>query len=85
MLNVCETFGCTPSEAWAELYERNPAGWVTALMGIRSFRMAHEQLKRDPEQKHVDPGVWHERVLTAESELAARELKRRRERRRGSS
>ena len=34
---VCEEFGCTPSQAWRELHDANPAGWVGQIIEARAY------------------------------------------------
>ncbi len=76
MLNVCQQFHLSPSEAWLEIYERNPAGWVGSLLEVHQFRQAWQELKRDPEQKHLTLNRWHDQVQDIEAELAMAKQRR---------
>lgn len=78
ILNTCEAFGIPPSEAWAEIYERNPAGWVEELLEKRAYKEAYRAVQRDPVGKHRSDDHWTSLVEEIEAELAHEKLKERR-------
>lgn len=76
VLNTAQAFNLSPSEAWAEIYERNPAGWVQELLSIEHFRTTWAAMRRETAQANneqwLPPGVeeLRDRVLDAEATIA---------------
>ena len=69
VLNVALTFGLSPSEAWREIFDRNPHNWLSDLMKVHNFRSAWMDIQRDPERKHGKDTDWHQLVQETEMDL----------------
>ncbi len=75
---MTQAFGCTVSEAWLELTDRNPSGLVQDVLEAGSFSRAYHDLKRDSEMKNEHKTPMHLMVEDFELEVMEAKMRARR-------
>lgn len=68
---VCESFGCTPTQAMHEL-EHGPAGLIYEILELRAYADATRQVSRAKTQDEMPPGRMTDWVMDVRAEIFKR-------------